>query len=496
LDHKLTIWRAAQLIGVARRTLQKDIKQGNLAISDGMVSVSDLLKLYPDLKLEKTGLLESVAHIKNEAFAKRVRERVLPSQDVLSRRLFDQTQELADTRRLLQRYHSMVMATQDQVLSILNQSFDKSSYEKNVLSLQTYLQTELAKTLATEQADTVTVIEGILKLMSSEVTIKPSGHQFLVEGVDSLLQAGLKAGLKLNYGCGNGTCGMCKARVISGEVIKIHPSDYHMSQAETLQRYTLMCATAPASEVLTLEVLESSDINDIPEQHLSTKIREVRPLTNDIVLLHLQTSRSHRLRFWAGQSVLLSISKSPGHEVSSSYSIASCPCDDRNLHFFIERNPSDDFSKLIFSGELKSGSEVALWGPHGEFTLSSTDQSLVFLACDNGFAPIKSLIEEALAVDQAQSIFVGWLATRLNGHYLKNQCRSWKDALDHFDFECLLTEEIPVGAMSLMQVIGHLENLQQSHFYVCGPDAFVTSCSSFLADIGILPSQLKLSTLK
>ena len=50
--------------------------------------------------------------------------------------------------------------------------------------------------------------------MSAQVTLRPSGHQFAVEGHDTLLQAGLRAGLKLNYGCGNGTCGMCKVRVI------------------------------------------------------------------------------------------------------------------------------------------------------------------------------------------------------------------------------------------------------------------------------------------
>ena len=62
------------------------------------------------------------------------------------------------------------------------------------------------------------VMDDMLKVMTAHVTVRPSSHEFAVEGHATLLQAGLHAGLKLNYGCGNGSCGMCKVRVISGEV--------------------------------------------------------------------------------------------------------------------------------------------------------------------------------------------------------------------------------------------------------------------------------------
>jgi CDP-4-dehydro-6-deoxyglucose reductase len=64
------------------------------------------------LRLEESGLLERVAQIRDEAFGKRVRERMLPSQEVLAQRLFAQSQELADVRRHLQRYHGLVIALQ------------------------------------------------------------------------------------------------------------------------------------------------------------------------------------------------------------------------------------------------------------------------------------------------------------------------------------------------------------------------------------------------
>ena len=105
----LTVWRAAQLVGVSRGALQQRVRLGELTLSDGRVSTDELLALYPETNLADSGMLERVAQIKEEAFGRRVRERLLPSQEVLAQRIFSQTQELADVRRYLQRYHSLVV---------------------------------------------------------------------------------------------------------------------------------------------------------------------------------------------------------------------------------------------------------------------------------------------------------------------------------------------------------------------------------------------------
>src|SRR5665647_651913 len=115
MSHQVSVWRAAQLVGVARGVLQQQVRDGTLVLSDGLVSTDDLLRLYPDARLEESGLLERVALIRDEAFGRRVRERLLPSQEVLAQRLFTQSQELADLRKHLQRYHGLVIALQREV---------------------------------------------------------------------------------------------------------------------------------------------------------------------------------------------------------------------------------------------------------------------------------------------------------------------------------------------------------------------------------------------
>ena len=117
----LTLSRAARLVGTSRVALQLKIRSGELPSFDGMVSADDLLRLYPDIRLEEDGGFEQVREIKERAFGRRVRERLLPSQEILSQRLYEQSTELADLRSHLQRYHAMMEALRSRIREQENQ---------------------------------------------------------------------------------------------------------------------------------------------------------------------------------------------------------------------------------------------------------------------------------------------------------------------------------------------------------------------------------------
>ncbi|MCI4429454.1 MAG: 2Fe-2S iron-sulfur cluster binding domain-containing protein [Burkholderiales bacterium] len=486
----VTIWRAAQLVQVPRGTLQERVRKGEIELSEGLVSTERLLELYPNLRLEASGMLERVTQIRDEAFGRRVRERILPSQEVLAQRLFRQSQELADTQRHLQRYHALVIAQRDRLREFNTQA---GGDDARLLALERQLTDGLARVLATEPVDVLDVMDDILKVMSAQVTLRPSGHQFSVEGHDTLLQAGLRAGLNLNYGCGNGSCGMCKMRVIDGQVTRVMAFDYPLSEAEKQQGYTLMCAHTAASSEITLETLEAAGPADIAAQQIVTTIRAVRELAPDTRLLHLQTPRSHRLRFLAGQSVTLGrigTAATAGDDVRATYPIASCPCDDRNLHFFIAREPENALSRQVFDATLKAGDAVNLWGPVGEFVLADSVHPLVFAACDTGFAPIKSLIEHALSLDSAPSLSLFWLATRKDGHFQANQCRAWSEALDPFEYALFTDSDAAAGARQVAAAMrADLFDIA-CDFYLAGPEAFVTELASALRSAGVPAAQI------
>jgi CDP-4-dehydro-6-deoxyglucose reductase len=481
MSQLLTLSRAARLIGVTRGVLQQRIKDGELRSFDGMVNADDLLLAYPDTKFEEDLLFEHLTQIKEESYAKRVRERILPSKDVLAARLYAQSRELADVRTHLQRYHSIIVRMQDR-LHVMNKSAPAMT------ELEAWLNRQLEEVLDTEPPNPLAVMDDYLSVVATHVELRPSGHEFFVEGADTILEAALRSGLALNYGCGNGNCGLCKARIVSGQTKKVRHHDYVLSEAEKNMGYALMCSHAPVSDLI-IEALEASGPSDIPLQEIVARVKTVQPLTDTIMLLHLQTPRTNRLRFLAGQSVTLSI----GDSDEADYAVASCPCDDRNLQFHIPNIPGNEFSQHVFNG-LKSGDTVTVNGPSGEFVLhEDSPRPLLFIACDDGFAPIKSLLEHAMAVDTAEQMHLYWIATKAEGHYMQNLCRSWSDALDNFKFTPLVAEDEPEKAFeTALQTIvnAHPEGLGQFDLYLAGSQQFVAEAREWLTQHGVSQAQL------
>ena len=173
----VTVWRAAQLVGVPRGALQQRVRSGEIELADGLISTETLLRLYPQVSLEESGMLERVVQIRDESFGKRLRERLLPSQEVLAQRLFRQSQELADVQRHLQRYHALVIALRQKILEHQGQAGEP---DERLTALLHQLNDGLARALATESVDVLDVMDDLLKVVSAQVTVRPSGRQFAV----------------------------------------------------------------------------------------------------------------------------------------------------------------------------------------------------------------------------------------------------------------------------------------------------------------------------
>ncbi len=481
----LTVSRAAHLIGVTRADMQKHIASGALPSHDGMVSTEDLLKVFPTVQLEDSGAFERITKIREEAFGRRIRERVLPNQEVLAQRLAAQSEELEDVRRHLAHYHDLIEALRERIEGMAH-----ASASEQLADLGEFLDSGLAGVLASDEpSDTLAIMNDMLSVMSAHVTVKPSGHEFFVEGNETILKASLRAGLAPSYGCGNGNCGLCKARVVSGQLKQVHHTDYPLSASERTQGYALLCSHTAVSD-LVIEMLEATSPADIPEQEIVAKVRSVTPLSADIMMLHLQTPRTNRLRFLAGQSLTLSVTGSIAN-FRGDYPIASCPCDDRNLLFHIRRNDDDEFARRVFAGALLPNHAVSLFGPFGDFVLrKDSTNDISFVVCDTGFAPIKSLIEHAVASDMPGTLRLLWAATCADGHYLENQCRSWADALDTFSYATLDAADPQAAGMAAAQHLLAEGDFVSRDIYVVGPAAFVSALQGALIGAGLPAQQL------
>jgi CDP-4-dehydro-6-deoxyglucose reductase len=425
MSHLLPLSRVVKLVGQPRHALQEMIRGGMLATFDGMVELDELLRAFPEVKWDDDAEFRRVSEIKDKAFAKRVLERALPDKEVLAARLTELGNDYAAARALLLHYGN-VMTWLDEKIDEIEEGASAETHHA-LHTVRAFLLRNLAEMPAdAAQAQAVIAQERILRIMSAHVTIQPSGHEFFVEGNDTLLEAALRNGVSLNYGCSNGNCGECKARVVSGEVKKVHAHDYVMKQSDKDARVILLCAYAPVNDV----VIEAdvAGARDIPVQQLTAKVKSVEVFNPHMAALHILAPRSQRLRYLGGQSIDLSTDGVRGR-----YAIASCPCEDRHIEVQIPRRPGDAFAEHLFT-TLQANDTVEVEGPYGEFVLDEdSPRPVIFLAFGAGFAPIKSLVQHAMSLEFAESMDLHWLADEA-GHYQDNLCRTWTDALDNFNY--------------------------------------------------------------
>ena len=343
--------------------------------------------------------------------------------------------------------------------------------------------------------------------MSFRVRLLPSGKEFSAEKTETVLEAALRSGIALKYNCNTGACGGCDGKVISGQVRAAIHHDFVLSETQKAQGTVLLCCAAAASD-LELEVHEASGVEDIPLQRIATKTERLERLQDDTMILHLRTPRSQSLRFLAGQHLGLAIEGVP----TRSKSLASCPCNAMHLQFHIRRVPGDPFSDYVFT-QLKPQQTVMIEGPWGSFTLDEASRRpIIFVAYETGFAPIKSIIEHALALELDQPLHLYWMTHQPADHYLHNLCRSWLDALDNFKYTALSGEAAsgessweasadPAAGLRDMAAAGEAivadyPDLAGYDVYLTAPDSATAEISSLLQRSGLPQAQLHLDVMK
>lgn len=483
----LSLSRAARLVGVSRVELQKKIKMGEISAFDGMVSIDNLLAVYPNAQLEDNTEYSRVLHIKEKAFGKRVFERVMPDVETLATRIIELSKELTHSQSQLKQFHKLFDRLRLKLGELETQS--GAGLTSIMTDLKSWLEDEIKSAIEPDHANPLAVRDNLLRVMSAHVSILPGGHDFFIDGPDTLLEAALRAGVPLNYGCSGGNCGLCKARVVSGQIRKTRNHDYVLTEAEKNQGYALMCSNTAVTDV-EIEADVAGGVQDIPFQQIAAKVKSITELTSDMALLHLQTPRTSRLRFLAGQSVALKL----GEAISSVLPIASCPCDDRNMLFHVRRRPGNLFSDYFFE-RLKDHDVVEIEGPQGEFILQEkTPRPLCFIAFDTGFAPVKSLIEHALSLDTGEAIHLYWIGSHDSNIYLPNVARAWADALDNFHYTALVAgydlanlsgkREETLQTM-LHGMIKDRDELLNSDVYISGQEPATRVAEQYFLDMGL-----------
>lgn len=474
----ITLSRAARLVGVKRTTLQQQIRDGELTTFEGQLDLSELLRVYPQTKVEDSAMIERADRLIEHALSRVVRAQdQLPDAEVLATRVAALSHELGTANYRVRRYDILMQQLQDYLRRLT--AAEAEPARDDIAALRDWLDTNLGNLArGVDDEGELYATDMLLRVMAAQVHLHPSGHEFFVQGNDNLLDAGLGAGLALDYGCSDGSCGRCRARLRGGILKPVRRQRYRLSEAEQKAGDILMCCNTAVTDVR-LEVAEATDPAGIAPQSLSARVAAAERMDEDVLLLSLRPAAGARLRFLAGQSAWLA-----GDGLRASYPIASCPCDERRLEFHIRARDDDAFARRLFDG-VGFNRILTVEGPSGDFVLDGESlRSIVFVAWDIGFAPIKSLIEQAMALDIAESLHLFRVHTRGELPYLHNRCRAWADALENFHYTHQRVDARAEGedaeARALQAKV--FAAIAEPHFDVAAFDFYIAAPAGVLAE--------------
>ncbi|HEY0721081.1 MAG TPA: hypothetical protein VGE50_07500 [Gammaproteobacteria bacterium] len=108
MGQHVAVARAAHILGVSRHDLQKAILRGDLHTFEGLLDLDELRMQYPFMDISKDPQVERAAMIRDTAFARRVREEVMPEAEALAIQLKKRMTELAVAREQNKKYRTLV----------------------------------------------------------------------------------------------------------------------------------------------------------------------------------------------------------------------------------------------------------------------------------------------------------------------------------------------------------------------------------------------------
>ena len=303
----------------------------------------------------------------------------------------------------------------------------------------------------------------------NKVTIKNSGHSFDVRPSQTVLQAAIDAGINLPYGCRNGACGSCKAKLVSGKVMHNDYQSSAMSDAELAVGNTLLCC-AMALEDLVIECREVGGLLGIKPRILPARLAKKEWLAHDVLALHLQLPASERLQFKAGQYIEFILKDGSRR----AYSIANAPHDSDFLQLHIRVLKGGTFSEFA-ANELQEKAILRLEAPFGNFFLrEDSAKPCIFMAGGTGFAPVKGIIEYMLNNNINRPITLYRGARQLQDLYMHELCEKWAALMPNVKYIPVLSEPATSddwqGRTGLVHqaVLDDHNNLNDYQAYVCG----------------------------
>jgi CDP-4-dehydro-6-deoxyglucose reductase, E3 len=309
-----------------------------------------------------------------------------------------------------------------------------------------------------------------------KVTVQPSGQGFEVDAGESILGAALRQGVMLPYGCKNGACGSCKGKIVAGAVDYGHYHARVLTEAERAHGKALFCQAKPLGD-LVIECRTIGAAKDIAVRLLPCRVQQLTRAADDVMIVQLKLPANERLQFLAGQYIDFLLK---GGE-RRSFSMANPPHADEFIELHVRQVAGGNFTAHVFA-KMKERDILRLEGPLGSFFLrDDSPKPIVFVASGTGFAPIKSIIENAFHRNVARPMVLYWGCRRPKDLYLNALPEKWAREHAHFRYVPVVSEAMAedrwTGRTGFVHraVMQDFPDLSAHQVYACGVPIMVDS---------------------
>ena len=322
--------------------------------------------------------------------------------------------------------------------------------------------------------------------MAFQVTLNKSGNQFTVEPSETVLDAALRSGHVIPYSCKSGSCGSCKARVISGNIDYGEYKDNILTSAEQAQGMALLCQ-AHALEDLVVDAREVQVSEEIEIKLMPCRVMQLQQLNHDVMSLSLRLPAAQQFNYLAGQYVDILLRDGRRR----SFSIANIPQTGADLELHVRRVPGGSFTNQIFT-TMKERDLLRFQGPFGTFFLrEDSDRPVLFMAGGTGFAPIKAIVEQAITRGVKRSMHVFWGVRAEHDLYMADVPQAWAAQHDNIQYTPVLSE---VGDSQHWQgevgwvheaLLTRYSDLSGYEIYMSGPPPMIDAAYPVFIEAGL-----------
>lgn len=301
--------------------------------------------------------------------------------------------------------------------------------------------------------------------MAFTVSVTDTDFSFPCEPNETVLDAAQRAGFDIPCSCRKGVCGTCKGGISSGEVRAF--AGEALTPQEQAARQVLFCQTRPRSD-LVIAPKSIAKADPFARKIIDARIFRMVRMADDVILLHLRFPAGVRVRFKAGQYVDILLDNGERR----SFSMANPPSESDGVQLHVRHVVGGAFTGAVFN-TLAPGDTLRVELPYGGFVLRDSDKPILFVAGGTGFAPIKSIIEDAMAKGINRDMTLYWGARQATGLYTDLPHR-WQAQYPRFRYVPVLSDVAAPGfrhGFVHQAVLEDHTSLEGFQAYLCGVPA-------------------------